>query len=108
MTRVGLLSACGPETLPCSEDGPPRRGDEDLGLSEGKAEGAMLAQPKAKFLRPPPPNFLGEVRGEPLGKGSSLCYTVAFPPNVTQSSPFYSLRSVRKNKSFLSTAPRVS
>lgn len=48
MTRVGLVSACGPETLPCSEDGPPRKGDEDLGLSEGKAAGAMLAQPQGQ------------------------------------------------------------
>ena len=46
--RVGLLSACGPETLSCSEDGPPRTGDEDVGLSEGAAAGAMLARPQGQ------------------------------------------------------------
>lgn len=100
--RVGLLSACGPETLPCSEDGPPRTGDEDVGLSEGVAAGAMLARPRGQV-----PEATCRKRGvNPLGKALPFASWWHLPPNVTHSGPFYSLRSVCKNKDFLSTAPR--
>ena len=74
--RVGLLSACGPETLPCSADGPPRTGDEDVGLSEGVAAGAMLARPRGQV-----PEATCRKRGvNPLGKALPFASWWHLPP----------------------------
>lgn len=60
-------------------------GDEDVGLSEGVAAGAMLARPEAKFLRPPVGSGVN-----PLGKALPFASWWHFPPNITHSGLLFS------------------